>query len=124
MICLSTLTLGGLFGALFIAQIIRQDNRRAQMTFFMGIMATALQHLGCVFGGDLGGWLSFTAIILLIVLVGMVHGGVFSSEPSILPDNCIPIPPSPGPPGHPMCAPACPLCPGEEPCPIPDYLPY
>lgn len=124
MICLSTLTLGGLLGALFIAQLIRQDTRRAQMTFFMGIMATALQHLGCVFGGNIGGWISFSAIILLIVLIGIVHGGVFDSVPSIIPDNCIPIPSTPPAPLGPQCAPACPLCPGEDPCPIPDYLPY
>ncbi len=120
MICLSTLTLASLLGALFIAQIIRQDNRRAQMTFFMGIMATALQHFGCIFGGEIGGWTSFAAIILLIVLIGLVHGGVFDSTPSILPDKCIPIPSG----GGGGCAPACPLCPGEDPCPIPDYLPY
>ena len=130
MICLSTLTLAGLMAALFIAQLIRGDGRRAQMTFFMGIMATALQHLGCVFGGNLGGWLAFAAIILLIVLVGLVHGGVFDSAPSIIPDNCVPIPSGGGGGGGgggsrwPQCAPACPLCPGEDPCPIPDYLPY
>ena len=122
MVCLSTLTLGGLLAALFVAQIIRQDTRRAKMTFFMGALALALQHIGCLMSGNIGGWISFSAIVLLIVLVGLIHGGVFSSTPSILPDKCIPIP-EPTPQGH-LCAPACPLCPGEEACPIPDYLPY
>jgi hypothetical protein len=110
--------------ALLIAQILRGDGRRAQMTFFMGILAVLLQHLGCVFAGDIGGWTAFVILILLIVLIGMIHGGVFSSEPSIMPDKCIPIPSGPPAPSAPMCAPACPLCPGEEECPIPDYLPY
>ncbi len=124
MVCLSTLTLGGLLAALFVAQLIRGDGRRAQMTFFMGALAVLLQHLGCVIAGDIGGWTAFAIMILLIVLVGMIHGGVFSSVPSILPDKCIPIPEPGSEPSGVLCAPACPKCPGEEECPIPDYLPY
>jgi hypothetical protein len=125
MLCLSTLSLGFLLSALFITQLINRDMSRASMTFLLGSLALLLQNLGCMLGGEFGGWLSLLVLITLIVLVALVQAGVLSSGPSILPNKC--IPPSPGPapapcPLPPSPPPPCPRCPGVDPCPPPKYI--
>lgn len=126
MLCLSTLSLGFLLSALFITQLIKRDTRRAQMTFLLGALALLLQNLGCVLGGEFGGWMSLGILITLIVLIALVQAGVLSSNPSILPNKCIPPSgsgngPLPGP-APPCPPPPCPRCPGVDPCPPPKYV--
>ncbi len=122
MLCLPTLSLGMLFTALALAQIITRDMRRLPMTFLFGFLALGIVHAGCAVGGDTAGWVAVTGFIALIVLVMLSQAGVFSSRPSIIPNKCIPPCKKCGD-DKPKCDPPCPLCPGDEPCPIPDYLP-
>ena len=133
MLCLSTLSLGFLLSALFITQLIKRDTRRAQMTFLLGALALLLQNLGCVLGGEFGGWMSLGILITLIVLIALVQSGVLSDGPSILPNKCVPSgsgsgngpAPGPGPspgPAPPCPPPPCPRCPGVDPCPPPKYV--
>jgi hypothetical protein len=118
MICLPTLSLGMLYAALILAQLINRDTRRLPMTFLFGLLTLGIVYAGCMAGGEAAGWIAFVGIIALIVLVMLSQAGVFTDRPSVLPNPCIP-----------SCgsqAPKCeqrPLCPGDEPCPIPDYLP-
>ena len=120
MLCLPTLSLGMLFAALALAQIITRDMQRLPMTFLFGLLSLGIVHAGCAAGGDAVGWVAFTGFIALIILIMLNQAGIFSSRPSILPSKCIP---SNKKPVQPNCDPPCPLCPGDEPCPIPDYLP-
>lgn len=122
MLCLSTLSLGFLLSALFITQLIKRDTRRAQMTFLLGALALLLQNLGCMFGGEFGGWMSLGILITLIVLIALVQSGVLSDGPSILPNKCVPSGSDPAPGPAPCPPPPCPRCPGVDPCPPPKYV--
>ena len=116
MLCLPTLSLGMLFAALILAQIINRDMRRLPMTFLFGLLSLGIVHAGCAAGGDAAGWIAVAGLVALIVLVMLSQAGVFTERPSVLPNKCVPSC------GKPKCEQR-PLCPGDEPCPIPDYVP-
>lgn len=116
MLCLPTLSLGMLFAALILAQLINRDMRRLSMTFLFGLLSLGIVHAGCAAGGDAAGWVAVAGLIALIVLVMLSQAGVFADQPSVIPNKCIP------PCNKPKCEQR-PLCPGDEPCPIPEYLP-
>jgi hypothetical protein len=120
MLCLSTITLALVLGSLFVAQLISRDGKRAQLTFFMGLLALFLQHLGCRFGGDAGGWLSLGLLVAVIVLIFLVHAGVFLPSPSVTPNECKPS--SSSCTGCPASCPNTAPCPGIDPCPAPTCI--
>jgi energy-coupling factor transporter transmembrane protein EcfT len=111
MLCLPTLSLGLLFAALITAQLINRDLRRLSITFLFALITLTITYVGCIAGGEVVGWTAFVGIIALIVLFILVQAGVFANRPSVLPNRCVPT-----------CEQRT-LCPGEEPCPTPDYLP-
>jgi hypothetical protein len=122
MLCLPTLSLGMLFAAFILAQIINRDMHRLPMTFLFGLLSLGIVHAGCAAGGDAAGWVAFAGFIALIVLIMLSQAGVFIKSPSVLPKKCIPLSKKYED-NKSKCEPPCPLCPGDEPCPIPDYLP-
>lgn len=148
MLCLSTLSLGFLLSALFITQLINGDTAHAQMTFLLGVLALLLQNLGCILGGEFGGWMTFGILVSLTVLITLVQTDTLESTPSILPNKCKPVRSGSGSGSNSgsgtgngrsgssggagtgadagtICLsslPLCPHCPGVDACPPPQYL--
>ena len=104
MLCLSTMFMGLVLIALFLANIWHKDIHRSIMTLVIGTILVTIQALACQRAGETAGWLALGVVIGLVFLTSY-----YDSKPKNNltdcpgPDPCPPIDPCPCP--EPPCRP-------------------